>query len=280
MSRHRPGGSAGPCKAPVSHGEAYGVPATRSWGRLDRQWGDGGADGGQLERRRLAHDHRHPARAARGPRRRAAAGLGGDTRLVEPAAGRRRVRRVRARAPTRGPFDREGPGRGVRQYGARPRSGIDRPRRGAITGAVAASHPRRRCRSLPCPGRRNQCGLAAGFDVGRAAKQTEAQVLHKHLASRSGPEGLVRMERNGPRFERWGPNETVWWDEDPPELSTSDADHGRARHLSRPASRSDTAGPTCATGRAACGLRPGTAGAAIDRTPLRRDPCEPALEDR
>ncbi|MTV24830.1 endonuclease/exonuclease/phosphatase family protein [Nitriliruptoraceae bacterium ZYF776] len=69
--------------------------------------------------------------------------------------------------------------------------------------------------------------LPPGSMWGRVAKRGQAAVLDTHLGSRTGPT-LVGMDRNGPKFERWVPAETVWWSEDAPWLSAGDADHGLA----------------------------------------------------
>ena len=69
--------------------------------------------------------------------------------------------------------------------------------------------------------------LPPGSMWGRAAKQGQAEVLNAHLRGRVGPT-LVGMDRNGPKFERWDPNDTVWWGEDSPEFFADDADHGLA----------------------------------------------------
>jgi endonuclease/exonuclease/phosphatase family metal-dependent hydrolase len=67
--------------------------------------------------------------------------------------------------------------------------------------------------------------LPPGSMWGRVAKQGQAAVLDTHLGSRTGPT-LVGMDRNGPKFERWAPAETLWWSEDAPWLFAGDADHG------------------------------------------------------
>ena len=69
--------------------------------------------------------------------------------------------------------------------------------------------------------------LPPGSLWGRSAKQGQARVLAEHLAGRAGPV-VVGMDRNGPKFERWDPADTVWWREDAPELFAADAAHGLA----------------------------------------------------
>jgi endonuclease/exonuclease/phosphatase family metal-dependent hydrolase len=69
--------------------------------------------------------------------------------------------------------------------------------------------------------------LPPGSMWGRVAKQGQAAALDTHLGSRTGPT-LVGIDRNGPRFERWAPAETLWWSEDAPWLFAGDADHGLA----------------------------------------------------
>jgi hypothetical protein len=67
--------------------------------------------------------------------------------------------------------------------------------------------------------------LPPGSMWGREAKQGQARVIGAHLAALDGPI-LVGMDRNGPRHERFDPDETEWWPEDEPALFADDAPHG------------------------------------------------------
>jgi endonuclease/exonuclease/phosphatase family metal-dependent hydrolase len=67
--------------------------------------------------------------------------------------------------------------------------------------------------------------LPPGSMWGSAAKQGQAAALHTHLRSRTGPT-LVGMDRNGPTFERWDSQDTIWWAQDAPWFFADDAEHG------------------------------------------------------
>ncbi len=70
--------------------------------------------------------------------------------------------------------------------------------------------------------------LPPGSMWGRAAKQGQARVIGAHLEVLRG-EGVlvvVGMDRNGPKHERFDPDETEWWAEDEPALFAADAPHG------------------------------------------------------
>ena len=67
--------------------------------------------------------------------------------------------------------------------------------------------------------------LPPGSKWGRAAKQGQAEELNAHLRGRTGP-ALVGMDRNGPKFERWASDDTVWWPEDAPWFFGNGAEHG------------------------------------------------------
>jgi endonuclease/exonuclease/phosphatase family metal-dependent hydrolase len=70
--------------------------------------------------------------------------------------------------------------------------------------------------------------LPPGSMWGRAAKQSQARVIGAHLEVLRG-EGapvVVGMDRNGPKHERFDPDETEWWAEDEPTLFANDAPHG------------------------------------------------------
>ena len=75
------------------------------------------------------------------------------------------------------------------------------------------------------PSRAVSAALPPGSTWGRAAKTGQARVLGEHLRAEEGPT-LLGIDRNGPRFERWEPHETVWWPQDDPSLFSADADHG------------------------------------------------------
>ena len=60
---------------------------------------------------------------------------------------------------------------------------------------------------------------------GREAKQGQARAIGSHLAAVDGPV-IVGMDRNGPKHERFDPDETEWWPENEPELFADDAPHG------------------------------------------------------
>jgi endonuclease/exonuclease/phosphatase family metal-dependent hydrolase len=70
--------------------------------------------------------------------------------------------------------------------------------------------------------------LPPGSMWGRAAKQSQARVICAHLEMLRG-EGIpviVGMDRNGPKHERFDPDETEWWTEDEPEVFAAGAPHG------------------------------------------------------
>jgi len=70
--------------------------------------------------------------------------------------------------------------------------------------------------------------LPPGSMWGRLAKQGQARVIGAHLEMQRG-EGasvIVGMDRNGPKHERFDPDETEWWAEDEPTLFAADAPHG------------------------------------------------------
>lgn len=67
--------------------------------------------------------------------------------------------------------------------------------------------------------------LPPGSVWGRAAKTGQARTITSHLLHLDQPV-VVGMDRNGPKFERWEPQETVWWREDYPEMFAPDAVHG------------------------------------------------------
>lgn len=75
------------------------------------------------------------------------------------------------------------------------------------------------------PVRAMSAALPPGSMWGKAAKTGQARVLREHLRAEEGPM-LLCIHRNGPRFERWEPPETVWWPQDDPTLFSTDADHG------------------------------------------------------
>ncbi len=70
--------------------------------------------------------------------------------------------------------------------------------------------------------------LPPGSMWGRAAKQGQARVIGAQLALLRG-EGIpviIGMDRNGPKHERFDPDETEWWAEDEPALFAAAAPHG------------------------------------------------------
>jgi exonuclease III len=70
--------------------------------------------------------------------------------------------------------------------------------------------------------------LPPGSMWGRAAKQGQARVIGAHLEMlrSEGVPVIIGMDRNGPKHERFDPDETEWWAEDEPALFTADAPHG------------------------------------------------------
>lgn len=74
--------------------------------------------------------------------------------------------------------------------------------------------------------------LPPGSMWGQASKVGQARHLADHLGSRSAPM-LLGMDRNGPRFEHWDPERTVWWREDDPAFFAPDAAHGLTDVLRR-----------------------------------------------
>lgn len=61
----------------------------------------------------------------------------------------------------------------------------------------------------------------------------------------------VEMDRNGPEFERWEPERTVWWPQDPTAFVETDAEQGCTDVLNRwhaahpeQAATSDVCAPT------------------------------------
>jgi endonuclease/exonuclease/phosphatase family metal-dependent hydrolase len=70
--------------------------------------------------------------------------------------------------------------------------------------------------------------LPPGSMWGRAAKQGQAQVIGAHLEMLRSDRApvIVGMDRNGPKHERFDPDETEWWAEDEPTLFAAEAPHG------------------------------------------------------
>jgi exonuclease III len=70
--------------------------------------------------------------------------------------------------------------------------------------------------------------LPPGSMWGGAAKQGQARVIGAHLEMLrgGGTPVIVGMDRNGPKHERFDPEETEWWAEDEPALFAADAPHG------------------------------------------------------
>ena len=74
--------------------------------------------------------------------------------------------------------------------------------------------------------------LPPGSTWGRAAKVAQAEAIFA-AAHDAGSDVLVGLDRNGPRFERWDPSATQWWDEDPAEVFAAGAPHGLEDVLDR-----------------------------------------------
>jgi hypothetical protein len=70
--------------------------------------------------------------------------------------------------------------------------------------------------------------LPPGSMWGRAAKQGQARVIGAHLEMlrSEGVPVIIGMDRNGPKHERFDPDETEWWAEDESALFAADAPHG------------------------------------------------------
>ncbi len=70
--------------------------------------------------------------------------------------------------------------------------------------------------------------LPPGSMWGRAAKQGQARVIGAYLEMlrSEGVPVIIGMDRNGPKRERFDPDETEWWAEDEPGLFAADAPHG------------------------------------------------------
>jgi endonuclease/exonuclease/phosphatase family metal-dependent hydrolase len=70
--------------------------------------------------------------------------------------------------------------------------------------------------------------LPPGSMWGRAAKQGQARVIGAHLEMlrSEGAPVIIGMDRNGPKHERFDPDETEWWAEDESALFAADAPHG------------------------------------------------------
>ncbi len=70
--------------------------------------------------------------------------------------------------------------------------------------------------------------LPPGSMWGKAAKQGQARVIGARLEMLRGERApvIVGMDRNGPKHERFDPEETEWWAEDEPTLFAADAPHG------------------------------------------------------
>jgi exonuclease III len=70
--------------------------------------------------------------------------------------------------------------------------------------------------------------LPPGSMWGSAAKQGQARVIAAHLEELrdEGIPAIIGMDRNGPKHERFEPEDTEWWAEDDPALFAADAPHG------------------------------------------------------
>jgi endonuclease/exonuclease/phosphatase family metal-dependent hydrolase len=70
--------------------------------------------------------------------------------------------------------------------------------------------------------------LPPGSMWGSAAKQGQARVIAAHLEELrdEGIPAIIGMDRNGPKHERFEPDDTEWWAEDEPALFAADAPHG------------------------------------------------------
>lgn len=74
--------------------------------------------------------------------------------------------------------------------------------------------------------------LPPGRMWGRAAKTGQAHALGSHVTGHPDPV-VLGMDRNGPQFEAWDPEETVWWKQDDPSFFAPGAAHGLSDVLDR-----------------------------------------------
>lgn len=74
--------------------------------------------------------------------------------------------------------------------------------------------------------------LPPGSMWGRSAKVGQADAIDRAVQDVGSPV-VIGMDRNGPRFERWDPDTTEWWAEDPAHFFDGRASHGCVDVLDR-----------------------------------------------
>lgn len=74
--------------------------------------------------------------------------------------------------------------------------------------------------------------LPPGSMWGRSAKVGQADAIDRAVQDVGSPVA-IGMDRNGPKFERWDPETTEWWGEDPAHFADGRADQGCVDALDR-----------------------------------------------